>query len=324
MRKRIRSFLCLSISAFLTGISVIPIHAEDEPASLSDQVQTFVDENGLDSSSFALLYYNTETGESYEYNPDTALFCASIYKLPLNMLYYDKERSGELSQNMTILGYDLADAHYQSIVQSNNDVSDAMIYAIGTYQDFKRNVCASYGGDRYGNADAMDPIIYQENDFPAGLMMSVVKYLWDHQSDYSDLLSLMSAEDQRNGFEQNIPDNVTVYQKQGWYPQTNTVCEIVMEEQPYLCVIMVNNRDDSSDIILGANALVYEYHTGEEMAEKHAQEETEEKEKQAEAQATAAAEKKEKNTADAVGITAVAVLTAICVGVIIKQAISKE
>lgn len=319
MRNRIRSFLCLSISVFLTGISVLPIQAEDEPEPLSDQVQAFVDENGLDSSSFALLYYNTETGESYEYNPDTALFCASIYKLPLNMLYYDKERSGKLSQNMSILGYDLADAHYQSIVQSNNDVSDAMIYAIGTYQDFKRNVCASYGGDRYGNADAMDPIIYQENDFPAGLMMSVVKYLWDHQSDYSDLLSLMSEEDQRNGFEQNIPDNVTVYQKQGWYPQTNTVCEIVMEEEPYLCVIMVNNRDDSSDIILGANALVYAYHTGEEQAEK-----------KAEAQATAADEKKEKTakkekkTADAIGITAVAVLTAICVGVIIKQAVSKE
>lgn len=319
MRNRIRSFLCLIISTFLTGISVLPIQAEDEPEPLSDQVQAFVDENGLDSSSFALLYYNTETGESYEYNPDTALFCASIYKLPLNMLYYDKERSGKLSQNMSILGYDLADAHYQSIVQSNNEVSDAMIYAIGTYQDFKRNVCTSYGGDRYGNADAMDPIIYQENDFPAGLMMSVVKYLWDHQSDYSDLLSLMSAEDQRNGFEQNIPDNVTVYQKQGWYPQTNTVCEIVMEEEPYLCVIMVNNRDDSSDIILGANALVYAYHTGEEQAEK-----------KAEAQAAAAHEKKEKtakkekNTADAIGITAVAVLTAICVGVIIKQAVSKE
>jgi len=315
MRKRRRSFLCLSISAFLTGISVLPIQAEDEPEPLSDQIQAFVNENDLDSSSFALLYYNTETGESYEYNPDTALFCASIYKLPLNMLYYDKERSGELSQNMSILGYDLADAHYQSIVQSNNDVSDAMIYAIGTYQDFKRNVCASYGGERYGNADAMDPIIYQENDFPAGLMMSVVKYLWDHQSDYSDLLSLMSAEDQRNGFEQNIPDSVTVYQKQGWYPQTNTVCEIVMEEEPYLCVIMVNNRDDSSDIILGANALVYAYHTGEEQAEKQAAAAAEKKEKTA---------KKEKNTADAIGITAVAVLTAICVGVIIKQAISKE
>ena len=315
MRKRIRSFLCLSISAFLTGISVLPIQAEDEPEPLSDQIQAFVKENGLDSSSFALLYYNTETGESYEYNPDTALFCASIYKLPLNMLYYDKERSGELSQNKSILGYDLADAHYQSIVQSNNDVSDAMIYAIGTYQDFKRNVCASYGGERYGNADAMDPIIYQENDFPAGLMMSVVKYLWDHQSDYSDLLSLMSAEDQRNGFEQNIPDSVTVYQKQGWYPQTNTVCEIVMEEEPYLCVIMVNNRDDSSDIILGANALVYAYHTGEEQAEKQAAAAAEKKEKTA---------KKEKNTADAIGITAVAVLTAICVGVIIKQAVSKE
>jgi len=315
MRKRRRSFLCLSISAFLTGISVLPIQAEDEPEPLSDQIQAFVNENDLDSSSFALLYYNTETCESYEYNPDTALFCASIYKLPLNMLYYDKERSGELSQNMSILGYDLADAHYQSIVQSNNDVSDAMIYAIGTYQDFKRNVCASYGGERYGNADAMDPIIYQENDFPAGLMMSVVKYLWDHQSDYSDLLSLMSAEDQRNGFEQNIPDSVTVYQKQGWYPQTNTVCEIVMEEEPYLCVIMVNNRDDSSDIILGANALVYAYHTGEEQAEKQAAAAAEKKEKTA---------KKEKNTADAIGITAVAVLTAICIGVIIKQAVSEE
>ena len=54
MRKRRRSFLCLSISAFLTGISVLPIQAEDEPEPLSDQIQAFVNENGLDSSSFAL------------------------------------------------------------------------------------------------------------------------------------------------------------------------------------------------------------------------------------------------------------------------------
>ena len=116
MRKRIRSFLCLSISAFLTGISVIPIHAEDEPASLSDQVQTFVDENGLDSSSFALLYYNTETGESYEYNPDTALFCASIYKLPLNMYYYLQENAGNIDPNEAIGMYTPSQAHYLSIV----------------------------------------------------------------------------------------------------------------------------------------------------------------------------------------------------------------
>lgn len=343
---KIRSFLCAALSTALTAFSFLPVQAEETdtaqtsaPAPLSDQVQNLIAQDGLNETSFAVLYYNTVTGESYEYNPDTALFCASIYKLPLNMLCYDREREGTLSPDTTIYGYNLTDAHYQSIVMSNNEVSDAMIYTLGSYADFKRNVAISYGGERYGNPDNLDSKVYIENDFPAGLMMSALKYLWDNQSQYQTLLSLMCAPEQRNGFEQNLPDGVQIYQKQGWYPQTNTVCEIVMDEQPYLCVIMVNNRDDSADVITAANLLVYNYHTQTEAAVKAQQEaeaaaaqaSAEAEEAKAQASASAEAELEEEtaekesstNAADVIGVAVIAILTAISVGVIIKQAASK-
>ena len=51
----------------------------------------------LDETNFAVSYYNTVTGEEYNWN-ETAMFtAASTFKLPLNLYYYELQNEGKIS-----------------------------------------------------------------------------------------------------------------------------------------------------------------------------------------------------------------------------------
>lgn len=54
---------------------------------------------------------------------------------------------------------------------------------------------------------------------------------------------------------------MVIHQKQGWYDYVNDMAEIVMSDQPYLAVIMVDveGRYDSAEICSAANDLLYQY-----------------------------------------------------------------
>lgn len=248
----------------LPGAMVItPIQAEDQVSfvSLDARVQQFVDEYDLDEDSFSLAYYNTASGESWQYNGDTYMFAASTYKLPLNMYYYMQENAGNIDPDEAIGMYTLSQAHYLSIVQSDNPSSEAMMYALGSYAQYKNLMFSSFGTEKYQDPDFIDPIAWQDNYYPADFLMDVLQYLYSNHAQFAELLCYMSDPDQINGFDNDLCAETTVYQKQGWYDYVNDVAEIVMSDQPYLAVIMVDveGRYDSAEICSAANDLLYQY-----------------------------------------------------------------
>ena len=242
---------------------ITPVQAEDQVSfvSLDARVQQFVDEYDLDEDSFSLAYCNTVSGESWQYNGDTYMFAASTYKLPLNMYYYLQENAGNIDPNEAIGMYTLSQAHYLSIVQSDNPSSETLMYAIGSYAQYKDLMFETFGSQKYQEEGGIDPITYQDNDYPADFLMDVLQYLYNNQDQFQQLLSYMSDPDQSNGFDNDLTQQTTVYQKQGWYDYVNDVAEIVMSDQPYLAVVMVDveGRYDSAEICSAANDLLYQY-----------------------------------------------------------------
>ncbi len=227
----------------LPGAMVItPVQAEDQVSfvSLDARVQQFVDEYDLDEDSFSLAYYNTASGESWQYNGDTYMFAASTYKLPLNMYYYLQENAGNIDPNEAIGMYTLSQAHYLSIVQSDNPSSETLMYALGSYDQYKDLMFETFGSQKYQEDGGIDPITYQDNDYPADFLMDVLQYLYNNQDQFQQLLSYMSDPDQSNGFDNDLTQQTTVYQKQGWYDY-------------------VNGRYDSAEICSAANDLLYQY-----------------------------------------------------------------
>lgn len=271
MRKR--KILKKITGIFLGALTAFtPVYAEDsaestasasaivEPETLESRISAVISEYGLDTSSLAVSYYVPSTGESYAYNDTTYMFAASTYKVPLNMWYYMQESAGNLSADSTVGGYTLSYAHYLSIVYSDNDASEALLYAIGSYRLYKEALFTTFGGEEYGSMDLVDSQVYQDNVFPAKYMMNVMKYLYENQDQFTELLSYMSSSEQTNDFTNNVSQSVTVYQKQGWYTNVNNVVEIVCSDTPYLAVIMVDDSSGNSRTICSAiNDIIYEY-----------------------------------------------------------------
>ncbi|MEE8809477.1 serine hydrolase [Lactimicrobium sp.] len=261
MKKKLLNILC--VLSLPGAIVPTPAKAEDSVSfvSLDARIQQFLDEYDLDEDSFSLAYYNTVSNESWQYNGDTYMFAASTYKLPLNMYYYLQENAGNIDPDEAIGMYTLSQAHYLSIVQSDNPSSETMMYALGSYDQYKDLMFETFGSEKYQEEGGIDPITYQDNDYPADFLMDVLQYLYNNQDQFQELLSYMSDPEQNNGFDNDLAQMTAVYQKQGWYDYVNDVAEIVMSDQPYLAVIMVDveGRYDSAEICEAANDLLYQY-----------------------------------------------------------------
>lgn len=261
--KMILAFLLLPAAVYADDGTASPsptpeVSAPSAPESLDSRIKKIVSYYGLGEGSLSVAYNNMTTGEYYGYNEKTYMFAASTYKLPLNMYYYMMENSGEIDPHADVGGYDLSDAHYLSIVNSDNSASEAMMNALGSYRHYKDLMFQTFG-DSYYSAN-IDPVVYEDNDYPAGFLMNVLQYLYNHQEDFQEMLSYMSSPDQINAVDNTLRSQVTVYQKQGWYNEVNTVTEIVMAEQPYLAVIMVDDYSYQGPSVLSdVNTAIYEY-----------------------------------------------------------------
>ena len=99
----------------------IPYADRFDGRTLAEIMADFMAENGVGEDNFALSYYNTVTGERYDFNENCMMVAASTFKLPLNMYYYDLQRAGSLTGETQITeNCDLNECHYQTIVWSNN------------------------------------------------------------------------------------------------------------------------------------------------------------------------------------------------------------
>ena len=65
--------------------------------TLSQVVEAFMADQGIESSQIAFSYKNTKTNEQYSMNDTQPMTAGSTYKLPLNMLVMDEVNKGKLS-----------------------------------------------------------------------------------------------------------------------------------------------------------------------------------------------------------------------------------
>ena len=95
-----------------------PSEDADEP-SLAELFDEFRAARNLTEDNFAISYYDTVTGESYDWNETHMMIAGSTFKLPLNLYYYELENAGEIAPDALITqgGATLDWCHYLSIVE---------------------------------------------------------------------------------------------------------------------------------------------------------------------------------------------------------------
>lgn len=234
-----------------------PVPAEAPSESLAERFDAFRAQYGLDETNFAVSYYDTVTGEDYNWNETAMLTAGSTFKLPLNLYYYELQNEGEISGD-TILtegGATLDRCHYLSLVESNNELSIAMLYRIGTFRVYKEAMRRFFTM----TDDEIDPKYYQDNYYCTRMMMDALKYLYVHSDEFPEMLDYMTQALPRDAYFLHYlsPDEVTIAHKYGTFEGAENDTGIFYTEQPFL--LAVYTQSVGEQVVAQAAVLAYEY-----------------------------------------------------------------
>ena len=227
----------------------------EEEASLAALFDRFRAERGLTESNFAVSYYDTVTGESYDWNETHMMVAASTFKLPLNLYYYEKENAGELEPDTLITqgGATLDLCHYLSIVESNNEISHALLYRIGTFPEYKEAMRKFFTM----TDDEIDPKYYQNNYYCTRMMMDTLKYLYERQDEFPELIDYMKQSNPQNGYFRAKVTEMDVAHKYGSFEGAENDVGIFYAEHPFLLAVYTQSVGET--VVQDAARLAADY-----------------------------------------------------------------
>lgn len=197
-----------------------------EHQNLEQVLEQFREEEGLTEDNASLSCYMTGTRELVSFAGDVFRVAASTYKLPLNMVYYDMEREGEISPESYIDGYFLPTLHYETIVNSNNDMAIAMLYHLGSFWQYREIMTQFYDQD-YPNE------YYADNNINSDYMLAVLWRLYCRADQYEQLLEHMKIA-ARGQYFQLYQGDYEIAHKYGYFEGAINDVGIIYTPEPVL------------------------------------------------------------------------------------------
>lgn len=212
---------------------------EDTPSGLAALFDEFRAQYNLTEQNFAVSYYDTVTQESYDWNETHMMVAASTFKLPLNLYYYELENAGEIASDALITqgGATLDLCHYLSIVESNNEISHALLYRIGTFVEYKEAMRKYFTM----TDDEIDPKYYQNNFYCTRMMMDTLKYIYARQEEFPELIDYMKQAHPQNGYFKAKVTEMEVAHKYGSFEGAENDVGIFYAEHPFLLAVYTQN-----------------------------------------------------------------------------------
>lgn len=227
--------------------------------------ESFIEERHADLGTVTIGYCNTVTGEEQYYNGDEYLVSGSLYKVPLNMVYIDRINDGEMDWDSQVCGYRYERALIESIVYSNNDISQAMAYALGdgNWHAFRETLVPYMCEDQ----ENVEEIFFKNNYSTARQMTFCLKLLYDNQDRYPRIIDLMKEAEPNNYFLKH-PQKVEVAHKYGYLVDGGILylndCGFCYTEDPFCLVVFTAGIMNPYEFLTDYCALMIdytEYHT---------------------------------------------------------------
>lgn len=238
--------------------------------SLAKDIEAYFQENGIDHEKVAYCITDLEHNIKYSMNEKDEFIAASIYKLPLAMLYYDKVNEGEytLDSTFTYSGYmhedagvissdygigsqvPLSDLLNDLIIYSDNDAGHILYENLGGWKEYKEAM-TKYTDTISENYYTMD------NVSTANTMNDVVTYLYDHKEDYKGLIKNM--EEAEPGEYLDRDTQLSMPQKYGMYDSALNSVGFVECNTSYSIVVLTSLGDKGADVMANINRIAYEH-----------------------------------------------------------------
>ena len=237
---------------------------------LAKDIEAYFQENGIDHEKVAYCITDLEHNIKYSMNEKDEFIAASIYKLPLAMLYYDKVNEGEytLDSTFTYSGYmhedagvissdygigsqvPLSDLLNDLIIYSDNDAGHILYENLGGWKEYKEAM-TKYTDSISENYYTMDNIT------TANTMNDVVTYLYDHKEDYKGLIKNM--EEAEPGEYLDRDTQLSMPQKYGMYDSALNSVGFVECNTSYSIVVLTSLGDKGADVMANINRIAYEH-----------------------------------------------------------------
>lgn len=238
--------------------------------SLAKDIEAYFQENGIDHEKVAYCITDLEHNIKYSMNEKDEFIAASIYKLPLAMLYYDKVNEGEytLDSTFTYSGYmhedagvissdygigsqvPLSDLLNDLIIYSDNDAGHILYENLGGWKEYKEAM-TKYTDSISENYYTMD------NVTTANTMNDVVTYIYDHKEDYKGLIKNM--EEAEPGEYLDRDTQLSMPQKYGMYDSALNSVGFVECNTSYSIVVLTSLGDKGADVMANINRIAYEH-----------------------------------------------------------------
>ena len=237
---------------------------------LAKDIEAYFQENGIDHEKVAYCITDLEHNIKYSMNEKDEFIAASIYKLPLAMLYYDKVNDGEytLDSTFTYSGYMHEDAGVVSsnygigsqiplsdllddlIEYSDNDAGHILYENLGGWKEYKEAMT------KY--TDSISENYYTEDNVStANTMNDVVTYLYEHKEDYKDLIENMEKAEPGEYLDRDT--QLSMPQKYGMYDYALNSVGFVECNTPYSIVVLTDLGDKGADVMANINRIAYEH-----------------------------------------------------------------
>lgn len=238
--------------------------------SLAKDIEAYFQENGIDHEKVAYCITDLEHNIKYSMNEKDEFIAASIYKLPLAMLYYDKVNEGEytLDSTFTYSGYmhedagvissdygigsqvPLSDLLNDLIIYSDNDAGHILYENLGGWKEYKEAM-TKYTDSISENYYTMD------NVTTANTMNDVVTYLYDHKEDYKGLIKNMEEAEPGEYLDRHT--QLSMPQKYGMYDSALNSVGFVECNTSYSIVVLTSLGDKGADVMANINRIAYEH-----------------------------------------------------------------
>lgn len=240
-----RVLVILAVVALLIiGVEAYEVPTDFSAGTLEAYVEEFMQAYGLDETNFSISYYNTVTGESYAFNDTWFSISGSCYKLPLNMVFYEMQMAGEITGDTLIngTGRTLDEIHEQSLLNSNNELSEALMYYWGSHTAYKENL------RRYFTMtdEEIDPLYWQGNWFCTRMMMDCLQYLYANQEQFQEAIGYLKQAMPDQYFKRSVTE-YEVAHKYGSVQWFNNDIGIIYTPQPYLLAVFTQGGGVGSD-----------------------------------------------------------------------------
>ena len=282
---------------------------------LQKTISEYVSQNGMESgeSAVSIGYCYTATGDTWFYNGDAWYYSASLYKIPVTMLFEEEENAGKITQE-TMISNEYAtgivsDMEHKSIVYSDNNTGHAMVeYMGGSYAGKCSDQTIKYTDlpESY-----FDQSFFDYSYYSARYYTQILQYIYNNQDQFPHIIPYMK---EATTYEQNADDlyflsrdgRYEVAQKYGSYVEKSGEGDdnkhaggIIYTPNPIIVTIMTKNvthfdikiGDLTSilvDYTLELDSKIEEYKVEQERLAKEAEEAAAQAEQQRIEQETAA------------------------------------